>query len=75
LSLVRSGGLILIDNTLWSGSVADKADQDPATKAVRAFNRMIHADQRVDMVMLPIGDGLTLARKRMSVEPTRLKRR
>ena len=75
LSLVRSGGLILIDNTLWSGSVADKADQDAATKAVRAFNRMIHADQRVDMVMLPIGDGLTLARKRTSVEPTRLKRR
>jgi O-methyltransferase len=64
LLLSRGGGLILIDNTLWGGSVADAGDHDPSTEAVRAFNRMVHADQRVDMVLLPIGDGLTLARKR-----------
>jgi predicted O-methyltransferase YrrM len=62
-ALVRSGGLILIDNTLWSGSVADDADHDPSTEAVRAFNLAVHQDHRVEMVLLPIGDGLTLARK------------
>jgi predicted O-methyltransferase YrrM len=62
-SLVRIGGLILIDNTLWSGSVADDTDHDPSTEAVRAFNLAVHQDQRVEMVLLPIGDGLTLARK------------
>jgi len=61
--LVRDGGLILIDKTLWSGSVADDSDHDPSTEAIRAFNRAIHQDQRVEMVLLPIGDGLTLARK------------
>jgi predicted O-methyltransferase YrrM len=60
-ALVRTGGLILI--TLWSGSVADDADHDPSTEAVRAFNLAVHQDQRVEMVLLPIGDGLTLARK------------
>jgi predicted O-methyltransferase YrrM len=62
-ALVRTGGLILIDNTLWSGSVADDADHDPSTEAVRAFNLAVHQDHRVEMVLLPIGDGLTLARK------------
>jgi O-methyltransferase len=61
--LVRIGGLILIDNTLWSGSVADDSDHDPSTEAIRAFNMFVHGDQRVEMVLLPIGDGLTLARK------------
>jgi predicted O-methyltransferase YrrM len=61
--LVRVGGLILIDNTLWSGSVADDSDHDPSTEAIRAFNMFVHGDQRVEMVLLPIGDGLTLARK------------
>jgi len=61
--LVRIGGLILIDNTLWSGSVADDSDHDPSTEAIRAFNMFVHEDQRVEMVLLPIGDGLTLARK------------
>jgi predicted O-methyltransferase YrrM len=61
--LVRIGGLILIDNTLWSGSVADDPDRDPSTEAIRAFNMFVHRDQRVEMVLLPIGDGLTLARK------------
>jgi predicted O-methyltransferase YrrM len=55
--------LILIDNTLWSGSVADDSDHDPSTQAIRTFNMFIHGDQRVEMVLLPIGDGLTLARK------------
>jgi predicted O-methyltransferase YrrM len=54
----------LIDNTLWVGSVADTSDQDPATQAIRAFNFAVHADARVDMVLLPIGDSLTLARPR-----------
>ena len=62
-ALVRTGGLILIDNTLWSGSVADDPDHDPSTDAIRAFNVALHADPRVEMVLLPIGDGLTLARK------------
>jgi O-methyltransferase len=62
-ALVRVGGSILIDNTLWSGSVADDSDHDPSTEAIRAFNMFVHGDQRVEMVLLPIGDGLTLARK------------
>ena len=62
-ALVRVGGLILIDNTLWSGSVADNSDHDPSTDAIRAFNILVHEDQRVEMVLLPIGDGLTLTHK------------
>ena len=61
--LVRVGGVILIDNTLWDGSVADDAEHDPSTEAIRAFNNFVHEDQRVEMVLLPIGDGLTLVRK------------
>jgi caffeoyl-CoA O-methyltransferase len=63
LALVKAGGLILIDNTLWSGSVADDSDHDPSTEAIRAFNVAVHGDPRVEMALLPIGDGLTLARK------------
>jgi predicted O-methyltransferase YrrM len=62
-ALVRTNGLILIDNTLWSGSVADDSDHDPSTEVIRAFNVAVHGDPRVEMVLLPIGDGLTLARK------------
>ena len=61
--LVRVGGLILINNTLWSGSVADGFDRDPTTEAIRVFNMFVHEDQRVEMMLLPIGDGLTIARK------------
>ena len=61
--VVRVGGLILIDNTLWGGSVADDSDHDPSTQAIRALNNFVHEDRRVEMVLLPIGDGLTLARK------------
>ncbi|MCW7552612.1 class I SAM-dependent methyltransferase [Endozoicomonas gorgoniicola] len=64
LQLLRPGGLILIDNTLWNGSVADKAIDDDDTVAIRALNRKVHQDDRVDMVMLPVSDGLTIAIKR-----------
>ena len=61
--LLRPGGLIAIDNVLWGGSVARPAKDDD-TAALQALNAKIHADERVDMAMLPIGDGVTLARKR-----------
>jgi caffeoyl-CoA O-methyltransferase len=64
LTLLRAGGLIAVDNVLWSGAVADPADQSESTRAIRAFNRRLHEDERVDISLLPIGDGLTLARKR-----------
>jgi predicted O-methyltransferase YrrM len=63
LVLLRTGGLIAIDNVLWGGSVARPA-KDADTAALQALNDKIHADQRVDIAMLPIGDGVTLARKR-----------
>jgi predicted O-methyltransferase YrrM len=63
LQLVHAGGLIAIDNTLWSGRVAAPA-QDDDTVALQRFNRTLHADERVDLALLPIGDGLTLARRR-----------
>ena len=64
LNLLRPGGVILIDNVLWSGSVADDENQEESTQAIRKVNAHIHADNRVDISMLPVGDGLTLARKR-----------
>lgn len=64
LVLLRPGGLIGLDNTLWSGRLIDADNKDPATEALRALNQKIHDDQRVDLAMLPIGDGLTLVRKR-----------
>jgi predicted O-methyltransferase YrrM len=64
LRLVRSGGLIAIDNVLWSGRVADPSDRDESTEAIRALNAKIAADERVDVVMIPIADGVTLARVR-----------
>jgi predicted O-methyltransferase YrrM len=64
LALLRPGGLIAVDNTLWSGSVADPSDQDEDTLAIRAFNERLHADTRVTLSLVPIGDGLTLARLR-----------
>ena len=63
LVLLRPGGLIAIDNVLWGGSVALPAEDDD-TRALQALNDKILADRRVDMAMLPIGDGVTLARKR-----------
>jgi predicted O-methyltransferase YrrM len=64
LVLLRQGGLVLIDNTLWSGKVADPEVADADTVALRHFNEALHADARVDLSLLPMGDGLTLARKR-----------
>lgn len=63
LQLVRTGGLIAFDNTLWGGDVARPA-QDDDTRALQALNDKLHTDQRTDIALLPIGDGLTLARKR-----------
>ncbi len=64
LILARTGGLIAVDNVLWGGAVVDEADRSPDTVAIRALNAKIRADERVTMALLPIGDGLTLARKR-----------
>ena len=64
LKLLRPGGLIALDNTLWSGHVADPNNRDPNTVALRALNDKLHRDERVDLSLLPVGDGLTLARKR-----------
>ncbi|MGH8175449.1 MAG: class I SAM-dependent methyltransferase [Steroidobacter sp.] len=64
LTLLRPGGLIAIDNTLWSGRVADPSERDENTAALRALNDKLHRDERVDLSLLPIGDGLTLVRKR-----------
>ncbi|MEU6083904.1 class I SAM-dependent methyltransferase [Streptomyces sp. NPDC047108] len=64
LQLVRTGGLIVVDNVLWSGDVADETVDDAETRALRAFNAKIRDDERVHISMLPIADGLTLAVKR-----------
>ncbi|MGH9024645.1 MAG: O-methyltransferase, partial [Acidimicrobiia bacterium] len=61
---LRPNGVILVDNTLWGGSVADPAVTDDNTEAIRAFNAAVAADRRVDCVLLPVADGLTLLRKR-----------
>jgi predicted O-methyltransferase YrrM len=63
LALVRRGGLIVIDNALWNGSVAYPSDEKD-TRALQALNRKLHADERVDLALLPVADGLALARKR-----------
>jgi predicted O-methyltransferase YrrM len=62
--LVRAGGLIAIDNVLWSGLVADPSVTDADTAALRKLNEQLHRDSRFDLSMVPIGDGLTLLRKR-----------
>ena len=64
LKRTRPGGLILVDNVLWSGAVIDLSKQDENTRAIRAFNDLVAADERVDCVMTPISDGLTMLRKR-----------
>ena len=64
LALLRPGGLIAIDNVLWNGAVADPDRQDEETRAIRALNRKVQADERVGISLVPIGDGLMLARKR-----------
>lgn len=61
---LRPNGVILVDNTLWMGAVVNPAASDADTKAIRAFNDLVAADERVDTVLLPVSDGLTLLRKR-----------
>ncbi|MBC7945604.1 MAG: class I SAM-dependent methyltransferase [Burkholderiales bacterium] len=61
--LLRPGGLIAIDNTLWSGRVADAADHEHETEVIRSFNQRLYQDQRVELSLVPIGDGVTLALK------------
>lgn len=64
LALLRAGGVVAIDNVLWGGKVADASHDEASTKALRALNAKVGSDPRVDACMIPIGDGLTLARKR-----------
>jgi len=64
LALVRQGGLIVFDNMLWGGAVADGRKRDPDTLALKALNAKLHSDKRIDLSLLYIGDGVTLARKR-----------
>ena len=64
LELLRSGGLLAVDNVLWEGSVADPSDQRPSTLAIRALNAHVARDERVSSSLVPIGDGLFLIRKR-----------
>jgi predicted O-methyltransferase YrrM len=63
LTLLRAGGLIAVDNTLWSGRPADPAADDSETQAIRAFNQRLFKDSRVRISLVPIGDGMTLALK------------
>ena len=63
LKLLRKGGLILIDNVLWDGAVLDLDDNKSSTRAIRAINEFVRDDDRVEIAMIPVGDGITLARK------------
>jgi caffeoyl-CoA O-methyltransferase len=64
LPRLRTNGLILVDNVLWSGAVVDEAAQDENTQAIRAFNDKVAADDRVEAAILPLGDGVSVLRKR-----------
>ncbi|HVU00746.1 MAG TPA: class I SAM-dependent methyltransferase [Polyangiaceae bacterium] len=64
LRLVRQGGILCFDNALWDGRVADPADQSESTKAIRVVNEKLRTDPRVSVSLVPIGDGVYLARKR-----------
>ena len=63
LKLLRQGGLILVDNVLWGGEVLNQQTKSEDTLAIQQFNQFVHADERVHVSMLPLGDGFTLARK------------
>ena len=64
LTLVKPGGIIAVDNVLWSGQVIDEYDSEPATRAIRSFNEQLYQDDRFSISIVPIGDGLTLAYKK-----------
>jgi predicted O-methyltransferase YrrM len=66
LALVRPGGLILLDNMLWDGAVADPSNQERQTVVLRTLNAKLQRDERITLSLLPLGDGLTLARKRLT---------
>ena len=66
LDLLREGGLLAVDNTLWGGDAADPENTQPGTRAIRRFNDMVSDDKRVDISLVPIGDGLTLIRKKVT---------
>ena len=63
LKLLRPGGLIVVDNVLWDGSVIDADNHEESTEAIRAFNQQLRTDTRIELNMLPIADGITLAMK------------
>ncbi|XP_074585636.1 uncharacterized protein LOC141841372 isoform X2 [Curcuma longa] len=67
LRLVRVGGLIIIDNVLWHGKVADPQVNDPKTTSIRNFNRKLFEDERISTSMVPIGDGMTICQKKATV--------
>jgi caffeoyl-CoA O-methyltransferase len=64
LELIRPGGLITVDNVLWGGAVSNDGINDVDTKSIRALNDKLHQDERIELSLVPIGDGLTLAMKR-----------
>ena len=64
LPMLRPGGILAVDNTLWSGWVADRGHHDDDTVALRKFNDKLHTDDRVEIALLPLGDGVTLALKK-----------
>jgi len=64
LALLRPGGMIVIDNVFLGGGVINPARQDDGIRAIRRLNESLHRDERVDITLVPIGDGMTLARKR-----------
>ena len=64
LTLLQPGGLVVVDNTLWDGRVADPENSEADTVAIRHFNEVLHCDERIDLSLVPVGDGLTLARKK-----------
>ncbi len=68
MELVRPGGLIAVDNVLWGGSVIDRDDSSGDTEGIRALNAHVRDDRRIDLSLIPIGDGLVLARKRLASE-------
>ena len=68
LDLLRLGGLIAIDNVIWGGAVADPEKTDPDTVTLRSLNQALHHDERIELSMLPIADGLTLALKRIQID-------
>ena len=64
LELLSNDGIIIFDNVLWSGAVADESDQSNNTLALRGLNKMLFNDKRIDLTMIPVGDGLTIVRKK-----------